>query len=76
MVKNSVQQMFKFEAASSLKGRDYLWNEKVQETLIPFTFTSENFKIRVQFFSSLPMTSVYVYTETHKRRDRNLFKKS
>ena len=54
---------------------DKFWNEKVQETLVPFTFTSENCKKRVQFFSSLAMTSVYVYTQTYERRDNTFLKK-
>ena len=43
--------------------------------MIPFTFTSENIKKRVQLFSSLPMTSVYVYAQTLQGRDYFLNKK-
>ena len=42
--------------------------------MIPVTFTSENSRKRVQFFSNLPMASVYVYTQTHERRQMSLKK--
>ena len=43
--------------------------------MISFMFTSENIKKRVQLFSSLPMTSVYVYAQTLQGRDYFLNKK-